>query len=165
MNAAIDTDNSTAVSVEAAKKWTMVSTPEQKKSGLYSADDVINAYLAGKKKGFDEHKQILLEKFSSNLSIAQAKGSELFEFLSSMNIKIFHLFLKPSSITNFSILCVVGQDDFLSEKISEAYEKTIEEKKKVRSGTFGMEFSFMPDGNINSKKIASDGYIFKYGKK
>lgn len=150
----------------AVKRWTMEPTPEQKKHEMYSADVVINAYLAGKKKGFDEHKQILIEKFISNLNLAQAKGAELFEYLSNINIKVLDLFLKPATITDFSVLCIVGQDDFISEKITDAYSKAIEEKKKSRNATFRIDFSFMPDnGHVNTKKIASDGYILKYGKK
>jgi len=116
--------------------------------------------------GISDFSHLLIEKFISNLNLAQSKGAELFEYLSKINIKVLDLFLKPSTITDFSVLCIVCQDDFISEKITDAYSKTIEEKKKSRNATFRIDFSFMPDnGHVNTKKIASDGYILKYGKK
>lgn len=145
---------------------TVAPVTEEKAETIFSADDVINAFFLGKKKQEDQQKKILSEKFINNLKKAQDIGKEIFKFISSKNIKVEELRLRPKSLTDFYLLYIVQKEKYLSSSFSNIYKKSINEKSKHNSDTFNIDFNFLPhNSKINKEKLVSDGYFLRYAKK
>ncbi|MBU0488410.1 MAG: hypothetical protein KKD31_10730 [Bacteroidetes bacterium] len=149
-----------AVSGNKNQDWIL----DKPKHGGYSENDLIDAYLAGKREQRDSEKKILIERFVSNLNKAKTRGIDFFRFLvaEKQNPKI--AYLKIEDISKFQIVFIIPQDVFVSEGFPVVYSKAREIKQEVNDDTFHISFSFMPfTESINEERLISDGFILRHG--
>lgn len=131
----------------------------------YSEDDLIDAFLRGKEAQANQTEQILLEKLVSNLTLAKDAGISLFGKLKETGIDCKKAFLRINSIAEFEILTVLAKENYENDTVSGAYKTARLLKKEVNNNSFRMWFSFMSESDhLNTERIISDGYYFKYGK-
>lgn len=139
--------------------WKIQTTSEQQERESFSADDVINAYIQGKKAQNVINGRILEE----NLNRAMELSSSFSETLKEKNIKCKLTLLKPKQITEFESLFVIDEEDYISAEFEEAYRLTISKKAEVNNDTFHFSYIFIPDSeNLDRKKLSSNGYVFEY---
>lgn len=139
--------------------WKIKATPEQKKRESFSADDVINAYIRGRKDQNALNSRILNE----NLNKAMKLSSRFSDMLNEKNIKCKLTLLKPKQITEFESLFVIDAKDYTSPEFEEAYRLTITEKEKANNNTFHFSYIFIPySKNLSREKLSSNGYVFEY---
>ncbi len=142
--------------------WEIQTTTEQRERESFSADDVINAYLRGKKAMNALNDRILNE----NLNKAMELTSSFSDILKEKNIKCKLTLLKPKQITEFESIFVIAEEDYISSEFEEIYRLTISEKTRVNNDTFHFSYIFIPDSeNLNREKLSSNGYVFEYIKK
>ncbi len=142
--------------------WEIQTTTEQRERESFSADDVINAYLRGKKAMNALNDRILNE----NLNKAMELTSSFSDILKEKNIKCKLTLLKPKQITEFESIFVIAEEDYISSQFEEIYRLTISEKTRVNNDTFHFSYIFIPDSeNLNREKLSSNGYVFEYIKK
>lgn len=158
--------------MEAITENTQVSFAEDwklepiKGKETYSVNEVINAYLQGKKAQADADKQLVMDKLNENLSKAQEIAVRLFGYVIDSGFDCKKLFLRIKDIYRYSLLVVVNEDDFCNDEFIKVYEHSIEIKKEVNvSNTFDLTIIFTPESNhLSNSCLLSDGYNFTYAK-
>ena len=129
----------------------------------FSVDDVINAYIEGRKDGMSELEKIQHEKLLSNIEKLKELSLTFLDLLKAKKISCKSIKLKINTITNFEVLYLVSKEDFISSEFLDVYKLSMAKKKEVASDTFQVDFMFMPYiENINEEKILSDGFIISY---
>lgn len=151
--------------VELTSTWEKTPIREEKGKKTFSSDDLIDAYLKGKKAQADQDNQMRLEKLEYNLKKAMELSEGMFSAIKSSGFSCDQVRLKIKDIYHFSSVFIVGEDDFCDDKFLEIYEKSIELKKKAnKSGTFDFTTIFTPKNEeLEEKSLIADGYIFNYG--
>lgn len=135
-----------------------------KDDSVFTADNLIDAYIQGKEKGRNEAFNILRQQLISNIDLAKTTAEKVFDKAISKKIDARSVRIKANGLSQFTALFIVGKDDFISDSFKEVYTLARKEKNNVTSENFYINFSFMPDtGNINEQALAADGYFLKYG--
>ena len=132
----------------------------------YTEDDLIHAYLQGKEEGMNIEKKIMFEKFQQNLKIATSEGVSLFNILGEESINCKLCFLKAENPLSFEIVYLIDTKDYTEENLNKIYSTSRKKKKEINKETFYLNFSFIPDnGNLNEKRLITDGYVLQYSRK
>lgn len=128
------------------------------------ANDIIDAYEAGKKAGIDEHFLIYKKTFMENIKKAIQLSEEFYKFLNEeLNFPCKNIFLKSSGITSFEVLLVVDYNKYLTDTRKVAYSAVQKIIKESQSEVFSIDFTFMPEvGNLNMNTLHSDGFTLTY---
>lgn len=135
------------------------------KEKIFSADDVINAYLQGKKAQADQEKMLRLEKFVGNLKSSIDNSLQIFEFIKKNGFKCHQIFLKIQNIYEFTALFLIAEKDYCDRNFDKIYGKTIDIKKKAnQSSTFDFTVILTPKtATFNNKALLIDGFNITYG--
>ena len=132
---------------------------------FYTSNDVIEAYIIGKREGLNSERRALLDRLNDNLLVAGNATHEIFEFISSRKMNFDDAYLKIEAWDTLSIIVLVKEEDYIKEDFNSVYEvvSTIEDKfNKEYTNLF---FSFIADsGNLDIEHLQSDGFIFVYSK-
>ena len=134
------------------------------KEESYTSDDVITAYMKGKKDGMEDYKKILLEKLSSNMSTA-TKLTESFcsEITSEYKVEFKKAYLRIADITKFEVLIPVPETKFVSNDFRKIYLLADKVKQVNNNETFYITFSFMPiSEQFNEQALINDGFAMQY---
>lgn len=132
----------------------------------FSGDDVIDAYLQGKRDGKNDHVRVLLTQFDRNLKRAKLATEDIVREVYNQNFAAGQVFLKADGISNFTVLCIIKESDFLKDDFEKIYGYARKVKEGNEDDDFYISFSFMPYSKfINTNIIKADGFIFKYGPK
>lgn len=145
--------------------WEINPIRHDKGKDTFSADDLIDAYFAGRKDKSDEDSQLRIEKLESNLKKAQDLSIKLYEEIKSSGFNCSTVKLKIKDIYNFSSIFLIDEDDYCDDKFLKIYEKSIALKKDVNEGrTFDFTTIFTPESkNLEKEIMVADGYILSYG--
>lgn len=123
-------------------------------------DEIIDAYLAGKKHFVKEIK----EKITHGLQTS-AVASGLFKLkLDQISINVKDMYLRINDLEDFESLVIIEDKDYYDkEKRWKVYDISREVNKGLSE--LNINFSLMPfSDDIKDELITSEGYIFKYGK-
>ena len=74
------------------------------KDQLFSSDNVIEAYLKGKKDGLEQAQKLMFDKLISNISISGQYTSQVISFLKKNNISPLSAHLKINSWDDFKAI-------------------------------------------------------------
>lgn len=152
-------DTNTTRNKTIAENW-------KQNSDTYTGDDLIDAFIRGKRAGRDEQKKILLERLSENINKAQTLSEQLYNSALEEKIKLYDIHLKADNISTFTALFIADDDDFLSEKFRSIYTAARKLKNNAETDTFYISFSFTPkSGHLSEDCLAADGFFMKYEKK
>lgn len=140
---------------------------EPSREGKYTENDVIDAYLKGKKTGLESYQKTLVKALNENVDKCGEYTEKIIQHLHSLDIRSKDAFLRINKFDLFNILVCVPEKDFLDEKFFDVYDfvTEFEDKKNSSDNTFAIEFSFL---DFNDKycvrTINSDGYILRLRK-
>lgn len=135
--------------------------------GNYSDNDLIDAYLLGKKKGAEEYddniKKMLIKNFKENYAKAHRVTEKLFSNLTNSGIDAVRAHLAIKDITSFRGLVHISESTFYSDMLDRAYELAQALSDKVHEDTFSISFSFTIDSrDEDTDALSADGYLMHY---
>jgi hypothetical protein len=132
------------------------------------ADDIIDAYQDGKRMGVEGYINWSKEERRKKLVEAMRYSTEAINTLKSkLKLNIVTAFLRQLSSDERCInktIIVVDKDQYLSDKVKDAYNVLIEKSKNLRRSGVDLDFTLMADKKYNSDLLRGDGFIFEYGK-
>jgi hypothetical protein len=131
----------------------------------FTGDDLIDAYIQGKKEGQTEYTRVLLSQLKTNLTLAQKVAEDLFKDMNKKGFSITGAYMKAEGITNFNVLVIVSESDFLADNFREVFTSARKIKDASLNDNFHISFTFMPySTGLNYACIQTDGYFLKYEK-
>jgi len=131
---------------------------------LFTADEVINAYLSGQHEFVNNRKRVLSKELNENLAKVKEIGERLYRTINDMGVTCTRVFLKIEDISSFRLLILVKERDFILSRIDEVYSLLIDKELAESSDTFYFFVSLMPDKkSLNDHKVFADGYYLYYG--
>ncbi len=144
--------------------WKINPIRQNKGKDTFSADDLIDAYFAGRKDKSNEDTQLRLDKLESNLKRAQDLSLKLVSEIKSNGFDCSTVKLKIKDIYHFSSIFLINEDDFCNDDFLKIYEKSIALKKEVNADrTFDFTTIFTPESeDIEKDSMVADGYILSY---
>ena len=145
--------------------WEINPIRKDKEKDTFSADDLIDAYLAGRKDKSDEDTQLRIEKLESNLKKAQELSINLYNEIKKSGFHCSSVKLKIKDIYHFSSIFLIDENDYCDDNFLKIYEASISLKKEANcSTTFDFTTIFTPESNTLKKEtMIADGYILSYG--
>ena len=140
---------------------------ETSREGNYTENDVIDAYLKGKKTGLENYQKTLVRALNENVDKCGEYTEEIIKHLHSLGIQSKDAFLRINKYDLFNVLVCVPEKDFIDEKFFSVYDFVTEFEDQLNSsdGTFAIEFSFLDfNDQYCVRTINSDGYILRLKK-
>ena len=135
------------------------------KNSIFTNDDIIDAYLKGKKEGVKETNQIFVDKLNENIDKSAVFTDRMLSFLKTKKLNPISAHLKIQSFNDFVILITLPEDQFISEKFLVSYDfaATIEEEV-IDDKYYNVMFMFSDreDGDFNTNLLVSDGFFMDY---
>lgn len=150
--------------IDSAAPWEL-TTPSKNdgKNHRYTGDDLIDAYLQGKKEQKSAHERILLNTLKDNFKLTNDLTSELFKYLSEYNYKPVQTYLKVASLESFKMMLVLPEEEYLREGIYDLFAFISDLEQKYESDIYNIFITICNySGKLNEKVISSDGYYLKY---
>lgn len=132
---------------------------------IFTADEVLDAYLVGREHGRIEETTISLEKLKKGLFKAFDISEEVYSAIKSrFNMNPLGMKMRINSISSFNVLIIISSEDFVSDEIEKVYDFLLEEMKTVnKDDNFYWSFILMPfREGLDEVAISSDGYTLKY---
>ena len=137
--------------------------PPQRKD-TFTADELIEAFSIGHRTGQDHQDRVLREKLKENLVAALAAAEAFIQRLvGDYHVASRSAFLRIDSVTDFSVLILVEEEQYVADSILNIYRAAVDEERKMRTPTFSVRFSFAPlTDQTDETAIFADGYNFRY---
>lgn len=144
--------------------WQISPMRHEKGNDTYSSDDLIDAYLKGRKDAANIDKQMRLEKLGENLEKAKSLSVHLFESIKKQGFSCSSIKLKIKDIYHYSSIFLVSEDDYINDDFLKIYSESIKIKKEAnKEKTFDFTTVFAPmNSDIELNNMLADGYIFTY---
>ncbi len=141
------------------KNWEIATTNKS-----FSSDDLINAYLVGKKQAIKATQEEKFDKLRKTVKRISDITIEFDKLLKEYGFRLQHNFLKIKNPTSFEILTFVREKDFLHKNFIEIYKKAVEiETKEQNENNISVQFIFS-DWNKESDErlVFNDGFALKH---
>ena len=141
------------------ENWEFTSAKDR----MFTSDHMIDAYLSGHRNALDKEKKLIFEKLLTNLKISTDSTNEIKEHLKKNNMTVVQTFLKIVSWNSFSLLFVVPEEQYLTEKIFEIYQYVEEVEEKLHSDFYNLNISIcdVDEEGLNEGKVKADGYYLR----
>lgn len=134
--------------------------------GHFTSDDVLNAYLTGKKDGLESEKRLQLDKLRQNLQKTGNVTGSLLTYFSELNFNPIDTYLRVNNWNDFNLLILLPESEFLSKEMLGAYNHISDIEEGQCDEFFHLNVSVCDvDGKPNLKMIKSDNYLFRFTKK
>lgn len=125
----------------------------------FPADSVLDAWETGKSDGKKEQVEVLKQVLVDNVNAIAEDVVELVGRLNQRQLPVTLALLKLVGINDFTILVGINEDDFLSDKMNDAYT-ICNEIELSRRHKFTLRFTFVgDDGNLDLDEIKADSYL------
>jgi hypothetical protein len=149
----------TLQNILAPANWEFTSPMER----LYTSDHVIDAYLTGKNETLEQTEKLIIDKLKNNINSAGSHTNEILKYLKKQKFNPIGTYLKINSWDHFSVLLILPESEFLSDKIYAVYDYFTQLEDKVSSEFYKLNVSiFDTDGDIDDNSIKADGYNLKH---
>jgi hypothetical protein len=128
----------------------------------FTSDELISAYLPGKKEGQELQQQKRRATFISNIHLATKTAEKFYAFLSDAKV-VPHVRLRANSIQSFDFAFLLDQDTYLSDKLDEANSYAYELRKACSTDAFSVYFYLFPKtATLDLNLMISDGFSIFY---
>ncbi|MCY7311653.1 MAG: hypothetical protein LH619_12810 [Chitinophagaceae bacterium] len=135
----------------------------EKQEDVITQNDVIDAYLHGRKQGRTDYQIAMNNLFEANLTRAQQASEKLYEDLKNLSISVDSIHLKADAVTNFMALIVADTKNYLDDNFLKGIRAGRKIKTTVDSSDFIINFIFTHNTKtLNEDFLDSDGYFLKY---
>jgi hypothetical protein len=152
------------------QRWEISPIIERNGEKFFSADFIVDAFLAGKKTGekkaieevISAEIQVQLEKLTENVQKAQSLVEDILVWLHSNEFKCDDVYMRIRDFSNYDVLFRIAPNNFVQDSFLNAYTHVRNLRKEKNTTTFEIEFNFMPATHtFNSSKLMADGYNLK----
>lgn len=135
---------------------------KERKEGFFTGDQVIDAYLKGKRDGLKTYRKAMLNNLDKNVNECAKHTYAVIEHLKEKKMGQTSAFLKIDSWNNFHVLIGVKETDFLNPDFLKVYDYVSALEEEISTDTLKVDFSFLDFvDEINEKRIGSDGFVLK----
>jgi len=133
------------------------------KEESYSANQLIDAYLYGKKTALDIQQRAIQDYFDKNKDIIDDFTEKIYNWILDNKYNIHQIRLKIVNINDFEVLAIVSDGlDNLEEYLA-VYKFANELIDKFNTDDFNLTFSILPNNkNLDINLIINDGFGLKY---
>jgi uncharacterized FlaG/YvyC family protein len=138
--------------------WVVTVTKDK----FYTCDEVIDAYIQGKKEGLEQIQKVALEKMIENIKKSGEFTTELLNFFHKEKFNPVSAYLKIISWNLYNVLITIPEEEYLSDRFLSIYEYISQFEEKNKNDFYKLEITITDTNNLNNKNIISDGYIFKH---
>ncbi|HSD05778.1 hypothetical protein [Flavobacterium sp.] len=143
----------------APANWELTSPTER----LYTSDHVIDAYLTGKNEALEQTEKLIIDKLKTNINNSGSHTNEILKHLKKQKFNPIGAYLKINSWDDFSILLILPENEFLSDKIFSVYDYLTNLEDSVSSEFYKLNVSiYDTDGEIDDNCIKADGFNLKH---
>ena len=141
------------------KKW----IPTKREDSI--SNQIIDAYLNGKKEGMEYYKILEANKLSDNINKSGIITVELINELYDNNFNPFGAYLRIISLDRFEIMITIPEEDYLKEDFLIMFDKISNIETASKDELFNVFFSFCSvNSYFDEHIVTSDGYSFKLEK-
>ena len=143
----------------APANWELTSPNER----LYTSDHVIDAYLTGKNEALEQTEKLIIDKLKTNINNSGSHTNEILKYLKKQKFNPIGAYLKINSWDDFSILLILPENEFLSDKIFSVYDYLTNLEDSVSSEFYKLNISiYDTNGEIDDNCIKADGFNLKH---
>ncbi|MES2387732.1 MAG: hypothetical protein V4543_07000 [Bacteroidota bacterium] len=129
----------------------------------YTNDNLIDAYLQGKKAGLSQGRKAMLDRLKSHINLSGKLTQELINYLKDHDFNPVSAFLKIEAVNNFIYLIVLPASEFESRRVLSAYDFISEFETKHESNDYRFLVSLCgSDEYFNEAAVRADGFTFKH---
>ena len=129
------------------------------------SNQLIDAYLNGKKEGMEYYKILEVNKLSDNISKSGIITVELINTLYGNNFNPIGAYLRIISLDRFEIMITIPEEDYLKEDFLAMFDEISNIETVSKGELFNVFFSFCSvNGCFDEHIVSSDGYSFKLEK-
>lgn len=112
-----------------------------------------------KKEALEQTEKLIIEKLKANINNSGSHTNEILKHLKKQKFNPIGAYLKINSWDDFSILLILPENEFLSDKIYSVYNYLTELEDKVSSEFYKLNVSICDtDGEVDDNCIKADGY-------
>ena len=130
------------------------------------SNQLIDAYLNGKKDGIEQHQKLILKKLEENIEKSGSISLRLMKTLKENRFNPIDAFLRVNSWDRFDIMITVSEDEYMNEEFLEMFDVVSNIEKSSREELYGVFISFCSINKFfDEQNVSSDGYLLKLGKK
>lgn len=131
----------------------------EKDSGGFSANNVVDAYLKGKSTAKDEVYDNIQKELNSHIESIGNQTNALLSFIQSVGIVPFDVLLRINSLKSFDVLIIINEKDFLSNNMNKVYKYVLDISKLEHCF---YNFNFVSKEGLNMDAVSSDDYHFRH---
>ncbi len=136
------------------------------KGASASTNDIIDAYLEGRRDGKKEAFKEIIDNFIANLEYAQGITESLFHKINDKKSICQKAFLSLDDINSFKVILQIDNEIFYSENVDELYMEAIKIRKERNREDFNISISFLPlNKALNTERLTADGFTLSYAGK
>jgi hypothetical protein len=137
---------------------------EKTKDGGFSEDQLIDAYLEGKKTGKDEIERLIIEKLNENIELIGTQAEELIKILKDSKFNPIMVSLRVKNFNDFDVLITIPETEFVRDGFEQMYGHTSEVEQKNKS-QYQLTISFINQTkSTDIEKLKADGFILHHKK-
>ncbi len=153
-----------AIANKQISDWQISPLKQEKGKETFSADDLIDAYLKGRKDAAGFDKQMRMDKLDTNLEKAKELSVKLYNSINGLGFKCSSIKLKIKDIYHFSSIFIVNEEDYINDDFLKVYKESMTLKNKAnKEKTFDFTTIFAPmHSKVEINNMLADGYIFSY---
>jgi hypothetical protein len=146
------------------EKWTKLPIRQEDGEVFFSSNDLIDAYLHGKKRQADLDKMILIEKLGTNLNRAKRIAEEMYDFILQEGFRCTGVKMKIKDISRYILMFLIDENDMCDNRFDIIYDKSISKKIEHNSlETFDISIVFVQHtASFSMDAALSDGFILTY---
>ena len=136
------------------------------KSDLFTSDQLIDAYMNGKKEGMEQYKKLEMSKMEENIKKSGIVAVDIINELKNNKFTPIDTYLRVNSFDRFDIMVTVPENDFLKDEFLYMYDMISDIETKSKNDFYMVFISFCSTNNhFDEQIVVSDGYSWKLEKK
>lgn len=152
----------TCLSMKEDKTRSWVPT---KKSDLFTSDQLIDAYLNGKKDALEATKRLIVDKLNNNIDKSGTITVNLLRLLKNKQFTPVDAYLRVNSLDSFDIMVSIPEDEMMKDEFSEMYNVISGLEENNRDEYYDALISFCPVNDCFEEiNVLSDGFLLKLAK-
>ncbi|MDR2232037.1 MAG: hypothetical protein LBE56_02805 [Tannerella sp.] len=133
-----------------------------RKDETFTSDDLIDAYLHGKKDAFATAQRLAQDKFNANIEKSKDITVNLLNILRDNNFTPIDAYLRFNGFDYFEIMVTIPEDDFTADGFSEMYDVISGIEDRNNEKYYEVFISFCPvNEHFEELIVSSDGYLLK----
>jgi len=140
----------------------IISWVPTKKNDLYTSDELIDAYLYGKRNAFEATQRLAVDKLNNNIEKSGEISINLLKTLTDKYFTPLNAYLRINSLDNFDIMITVPERDIISDDFLTMYDIISKTETQNKDEYYDVFISFCPvNEHFEEINVLSDGFLLK----